>query len=278
MKSGSLFSVLLFSLLLVMADVQLMAQKSQPTLEELYAQTKQVGQFIRRFNGEEDLKGTRIYDNDNTFRTEKLRRQLFPLIFDTYATINAKDLEAFQKQVLSKPQYLEFYGDGFMAEVRCRFLYKGVPADVNLFMKLEKENEGHKWVIDEVYFPNYNRGYFADTAQANKFLHPMSHELDFMNLNKVFAKGTAVEFYAAKDFYPSHLSIFLNEYYMGLFKFETVNEVRFHFLQIPGWYFEVTFQNRAGKNSGWLMTNLLNVSTFDSEYVKRVIMQKTRKP
>jgi hypothetical protein len=33
--------------------------------------------------------------------------------------------------------------------------------------------------------------------------------------------------------------------------------VKFHVLQIKDWYFEVSWFNRSGLNSGWLMSNVI---------------------
>jgi len=35
------------------------------------------------------------------------------------------------------------------------------------------------------------------------------------------------------------MALFVSEIKNGNLKFESVKEVKFHFLQIPGWYFEV---------------------------------------
>jgi len=49
---------------------------------ELYAETKQVNQFFRRFNGEEDKQGERLYAKDRDFRTYKLRKKYLPTLFN----------------------------------------------------------------------------------------------------------------------------------------------------------------------------------------------------
>ena len=49
---------------------------------KLYAETKQVNQFFRRFNGEEDEKGERYYPKDKQYRSEKLRRKYIGMLFD----------------------------------------------------------------------------------------------------------------------------------------------------------------------------------------------------
>jgi hypothetical protein len=88
----------------------------------------------------------------------------------------------------------------------------------------------------------------------------MSHELDFMNINKVFRDEENLDYYLAADYRPDHMALFVEEVKSGNLKFEAVNNVKFHFFQVPGWYFELVYFNRNDKNSGWLISNLLRVN------------------
>lgn len=99
-----------------------------------------------------------------------------------------------------------------------------------------------------------------DTTKVGKFLHPLSHELDFMNLRKAFNNKDSVSQFTVKRFVPDHLSVFLYEIKKGNLKFSTVEEVKFHFFQINGWYFELSEFNRPGYNTGWLISNLVKVN------------------
>ena len=102
--------------------------------------------------------------------------------------------------------------------------------------------------------------YFVrDTTKVGRFLHPLSHELDFMNLRKAFSNPDSISQYASKKFVPDHLSVFLYEIKKGNLKFKTVQEVKFHFFHIEGWYFEL-----SQFNTGWLISNLVKVKN-DSE-------------
>ena len=85
-----------------------------------------------------------------------------------------------------------------------------------------------------------------------------------MNLRKAFIKPDSISQYASKKFVPDHLSVFLYEVKKGNLKFKTVQEVRFHFFQVAGWYFELSQFNRPGYNTGWLISNLVKVKN-DSE-------------
>ena len=49
---------------------------------ELYAMTKQMGQFMRRFNYEEDQFGNQLNPKDPKYRNAKMRKQSLPILFD----------------------------------------------------------------------------------------------------------------------------------------------------------------------------------------------------
>src|SRR5918995_6631237 len=71
---------------------------------KLYAESKQVNQFFRRFNGEEDEKGERYYPGDKQYRSDKLRRQYLRMLFDeSNMDISSSLKTGFVKDVLEKP-------------------------------------------------------------------------------------------------------------------------------------------------------------------------------
>ena len=128
---------------------------------ELYAETKQVNQFFRRFNGEEDKHGERLYEKDKDFRSYKLRKKYLPGLFNLENSIlidAAK--EKFTNLVLDKedPVYLDFHGGAWLCELKTIFKFKGVEDELTLFLVLQEEEVGSKWVIDGVYFKPFELG------------------------------------------------------------------------------------------------------------------------
>lgn len=229
----------------------------------LYAQNKQVNQFFRRFNGEEDEKGERYYPKDRQYRSEKLRRKYLGILFDDNNTSISPDLKVqFAKDVLNKdnPIILNFHGGSWFSEVHTTFTINNAEIPVTLFMELEKHHLGTRWVISRVYSDYFKKAFERDTVKVGKFLHPLSHELDFMNLRKAFSNADSVSQYTLKKFVPDHLTVFLYEAKKGNLKFKTVNEVKFHFFQVSGWYFELSQFNRSGYNTGWLISNLVKIN------------------
>ena len=267
MKSALVFTTLI--LLSLSLQAQLVDEDDE---SKLYAANKQVNQFFRRFNGEEDEKGERYYPKDRLYRSEKLRKKYIGILFDASNAGISTDLKVeFTKDVINKdkPVILNFHGGNWFSEVHTLFLMNGKEVPVTLFMELEKHHQGTRWVISKVYADIFKPYFERDTVKVGKFLHPLSHELDFMNLRKAFSKPDSVSQYTLKKFVPDHLSVFLYEVKKGNLKFKTVQEVKFHFFQIDGWYFELSQFNRPGYNTGWLISNLVKIKNESEKNLLR---------
>ena len=228
----------------------------------MYAETKQINQFFRRFNSEEDLKGKRLYEGNPNYRSKEFRSNYIKMLFDREDENITEDIKKeFINEVIDEanPSFLDYYGGRWFAEVDTKFTYQGQSRTVVLFLELEKENLGIKWVINNVYFYPFSKLFFTDSTAFVKFLHPMSHELDFMNLIKVFKEPETVEYYFDEDFKPDFRTLFLYEIKKGDLVFETVEKVSFHFFQLNDWYFQLKEFNRQGYNSGWLISNISKI-------------------
>jgi hypothetical protein len=244
---------------------------------DLYAATKQVNQFFRRFNGEEDFKGERYYPDDRMYRDAGLRKTYLENLFNSenpYITDALK--QSFVGEMLDNndPIFLEFHGGNWFAEVTTVFLHHGTEKFLTLFLQLEKDTVGSKWVITNVYFEPFAR-IFADQdslrTAGQKFLHPMSHELDFMNLVRAFESKESLENYIAWKYQPDYLTLFIYEFKLGNLQFKTISKVKFHFFQVPGWYFEISEYNRKGYNTGWLISTLMKISPDEKDILLKYI-------
>ena len=228
---------------------------------ELYAMTKQMGQFMRRFNYEEDQFGFKLNPKDPNYRSNEMRRKSLPVLFDQEKYGKETDLQRYFIEDVTKGDstYMTFLGGNWFSEVSCTFKYNGKLVNVMLFLAVEKEGLGSKWVLTNVYFSEFNKLFpNGELAEKEKhFLHPMSHELDFMNIYKAFQHPEVIEYYASKEYYPDYLTLFFYEIKNGRLVFQQVDSVKFHVLQIKDWYFEVSWFNRSGMNSGWLMSNVV---------------------
>lgn len=244
---------------------------------DLYAETKQVNQFFRRFNGEEDFMGERYYPEDKEYRNPKLRQTYLKNLFNNESGLMGNDLkEQFIADMLtpSDPKFLDFHGGDWFAEVTTKFFFHGIERYLTLFLQLEKDTVGSKWVITNVYFDPFHR-VFADQDSlrlvGQKFLHPMSHELDFINLVRAFQDQQSLENYIAWKYRPDYLTLFIYEFKTGSLVYSTITRVKFHFFQIDGWYFEISEYNRKGNNSGWLISTLLKINESDKDILTKFI-------
>ena len=234
-----------------------------------------MNQFFRRFNGEESIDGTtRFYPEDSLFQNEKLRRGFVSILFDNQTSGISPELKnEFISTVLSPnfPQYLVFHKPGWIAEVDAVFSYKGKKENVTFIMKIQPEGLGYEWVIDQVIFEPFKDLFNKPVGPGKDFLHPLSHELGFMNMRRAFQDSENPESFTPSSYSPDYLAIFLFEMKQNNLRFETVNSLKFHFFQIGGWYFEVNQFNRPGFNTGWLVSNLMRLGPGDKETLLRYI-------
>ncbi len=270
MKNSLLILILLISSLFSLGQVQTF----QGDESMLYAQTKQINQFFHRFNGEEDVTGKRLYDTDGEYHSVKLRNKYLNILFDLSSPLITKDArDVFILDVNGKknPVFLDFHANSWFAEVSSEFTYNRQPIHMILYFKLEAERQGYKWVLSNVHCSAFEKyfNHVGDSVSGENFLHPMSHELDFMTLRKMFTDPANIGYYLEKDYYPDQLAIFLKEYKDGNLKFVSSNNVKFHFFQIPHWYFEVSYFNRYQNNSGWLISNLVRVNDQEKKEIIR---------
>jgi hypothetical protein len=244
---------------------------------DLYAQTKQVNQFFRRFNGEENVKGERYYPRDKEYRTTRLRKKYLDMLFDDENKYITEKLRTdFTGRVLDKddPIILDFHGGDWFAEVTTKFTYYGIERYLTMFLELEDDTIGSKWVITNVYFEPFSNIFIDQDSLrqiGQKFLHPMSHELDFMNLVRAFQDRNSIENYLAWKYEPDYLSLFIYEVKRGNLQFSAIINVKFHFFQVDDWYFELSNFNRKGYNKGWLISTLMKISEEDKETLLKFI-------
>lgn len=279
LKKSLFFFVFLFTYLF---DLQIInAQNPKNYLGDetpFYAATKQMNQFFRRFNNEEDRNGKLYFTTDKNYRETEQRKKYINVLFDMENLGIPPNLKSeFIQSVTSKDkgQFLDFHAGRWFAEVKATFAYQGKSESFSLFFDLQKERLGTKWVLSNVYFPAFTNLFLNDTTgMSKKFLHPQSHEIEFMNLAKVFEQSKEIEFYAKPEYRPDYVSIFFYELKKGNIRFEAVNEVKFHFFQVNNWYFEVSNFNRVGNNSGWLISNLIKVSENQKSILEKYVFTK----
>src|SRR6478736_7833807 len=110
MKLAYTFRVTIVTSMLVLVFTRGQAQIVDDDESRLYAESKQVNQFFRRFNGEEDEKGNRYYESDKLYHSSRLRKKYLEILFDeSNKGISSSLKNEFSKSVLDKPGLLDFH-------------------------------------------------------------------------------------------------------------------------------------------------------------------------
>ena len=111
----------------------------------LYAATKQVNQFFRRFNNEEDAKGIKYNSWDKNFRNNAKRKEYLMILFDNQNRNLTPQLKNQFIDYLTnkeKPAYIDFHGGKWFAQVEAEFTHNGQQKEITLYLKLQEEIQG----------------------------------------------------------------------------------------------------------------------------------------
>src|SRR5690606_36012242 len=157
MRKTTLLTLLIVIIFIQFVPGQGLYSPGQPEDDGRFAaSTKQVNQFFRRFNGEESQDGKkRYYPEDKEYRDSRLRKTFIGILFDNETSNISKDLKnEFLQDVNAGnyPQYLNFHGGDWFAEVHSLFTFQGKKQPVTLYMKIQPERLGYEWVIDRIAF------------------------------------------------------------------------------------------------------------------------------
>ena len=264
-------TLLLLGVLVKLSEAQVYTNLGDVQADEkaFYTMTKQMSQFMSRFNYEEDQYGKKIYPDSPDYRNRMKRKTVLPLLVDMENPRTNGSLRDFFISDLTQADsnYFEFLGGKWYSEVSATFKMNGQSVDISMIFAIEQENLGSKWVLTNVFFSDFSKLFpKGDIAEQQKhFLHPMSHELDFMNIHKVFKTPECIEYYASNTYSPDFLTLFFYEIKKGNLVFEKINSEKFHVFQIDNWYFEVSWFNREGLNTGWLISNLIFLKDNEKE-------------
>lgn len=239
------------------------------------ARTKQFNEFTARFNFKSDFKGNPV---DSIFRSKMPREKMISLLFDlkdpraesfnnSFSESYAKTKTDFINDICSKNILISNHSPGIIAEARTRILYKGEPQTIRLFLNQELVGKGmYKWVLLSAKGDIF--GIFKMDTTMVRFIPPASNETDFINLKRAMEDTDFLQYYAFSDFKPDFLTLFFYYIRSGQIKFEYVEEVVYHIVDIPGWYFTVKEFNRRDLNSGWLISDLRINSLCLSDFLK----------
>lgn len=210
-------------------------------------------EFISRFNGE-SYRADKPEEYHN--RTDGIL-----LLFDGARLKNHNDsayiaARTFCEQVAKDSILLDNYSGDWYAEITCAGLLNKQEVNFKLYLSIDlHEGQFYKWVITGA-----DGELFKTSRQkevAGLYLSPTEHGMRFMELKTITSnRYKFIDEYTKDSYRADPLSIFLTLVRTGLLKITQVNELNYHFLDVPGYAFTVSNVRRQTLNSGWLITKL----------------------
>ena len=237
-------------------------------LEEKFKyEVKELDEFIKRFNFEENILNFNniseeeliLEKKDSNNYIEERAMMLFMLFNLRDSNFTEESTSKFIEYCTSSDNnfQISYYDNDWYAEVICKFIFKEKEVKIPIVLNLQKGiNNGIKWVISSVNIKTLNLD--INITDSLKFISPMNHELNFMDLYKVFNEHIDnIDQYYSNNHYLNNLNSFTSLLKEGDLKFVEVEDIKYHFMQIPNWIFTVEYFNRMNTNSGWLISSLI---------------------
>jgi hypothetical protein len=249
--------------------------------KNILIKVKQLNQFFNRFNnyenlltGEQKSDSLLKHQRENLSQFELARKRVLMTLFNhkDSTTLKRKDIVDFINFVSadSNRVKLSYYDTDWFATVKCRMKLFDKNMMITLVMKnIGNAQSGYRWIIQSLKSDlKFESSAITDSL---KFISPMNHELGFMDLYNVFNDPKFIMHYVGKKMDSNQSGAILFLIQAGLLKYEKIEAVRYHFLQVDGWTFTVEDFNRSEKNSGWLISDLIRNTSEQKEHYKRKI-------
>ncbi|RLD60839.1 MAG: hypothetical protein DRJ05_03850 [Bacteroidetes bacterium] len=241
--------------------------------EKFFFEVGQIEEFQERFNFDGKTKLLK-YLSDEQPELEINRKDLLVSLFDTSnESFDPSLAEAFINNVNDSinPYYLDFYDNGWYAEVYCIFEYNGNTDNGKLILKNQfNPDSSSKWVIAGVSSALIKA---PDSKDPLKTLSPVSHGTDFIALYDIMRDGDNIQNYIANDYPIDTLTCFISLVHNNKIRLKQIYKVKYHFLQIPKWVFTVDYFNRKELSSGWLISSLIRVNKEEKKKYKADILK-----
>ena len=238
---------------------------------------KQFNEFVDRFNYKTDFKGNAI---DSVFKSKISREKYLELLFnkedprlkfsnDKYSDNYVKLKKEFIQEVVSNNYLIDKYSLKIIAEARSLVTYKNKSQEIRVFLNQEIVDNGVKWVILSVKADFLN--VLKQDTTLLRFIPPTSNETNFISLKRVFDDANFQHYYAFNGYWYDPLSAFLYALNSGEVKFQYVDEIIYHFVDVPGWEINVKEFMRNTENSGWLIDDISKMENRFEELLEELI-------
>lgn len=232
------------------------------TLNQLQdARVKSLDEFVNRFNG------TEVPAFVRNSSAPQNRQTYIETLFDT-AIFHRGDLakreviDDFISAVVADSIQLDMHDSTCYAEARCIFVYKGKEVGLNIVLQYENiRDDYYDWAIVGVNGME-QLGFFA--SQRDGYISPIQHEFHFAELSRSFPHMID---YCKQSYSPDQLSYLMALVEAGSLQFKTCEYHQYYFFSEPKYLFIVSLKNRIDVNSGWLISDVVEIPHGENKSV-----------
>ena len=273
-----------FFFLLIYSELKAQQGTPDPLTENFVFSIQTIDDFFDRFNFEPSTPAFQYYkDNYPTLSLDR-KTIIFSLFDLKNSTCKNEDINNFASDFESdSASKLCYNKPGWYSVLHCKVIYKKKRRIIDLIMQIDsihmrKNSVGYKWSLRSVKagfihgldsLDSNDTSHVTAPPKSKAFLQPMSHAIDFMNIDDIFRKKMTREYFA-KQASSAELDTLVNMIDQGRLKFVQVDSISYHLLQLPGWIVEVKCINRQDNNSGWLISRLMPVDENEKiNYLQR---------
>jgi len=235
--------------------------------EHAFFRVNQLNDFSDRFNRVESSSFLNYIKKRGDESSEVTRDVLLYSLFHN----NGKKMEEalkdkFINHIIFNNVKISENTENWYAKVNCLFTYQERELDLDLVLKFVHDTkfDGYKWEIVKVEKLKNRKTKKIPSKKhlsgndEKRVISPVSNEVHFIDLRRYLSDLEHLTDY----FIPirnENEQNFILQLQSEKLKFEQVNEISYHFLQLEGWIFKVAYidQNKLNpKNTGWLMTHI----------------------
>lgn len=223
-------------------------------------EVKQLDDFFDRFNAVRLPNGQKAPDSlknahiraayvEQLFNSEDVRWQK--------GTENEK-LKRFLQLVCNKPQplFLNKFDDQIYCITSCNVDYFGIQSLADLLFRRKVFNDTHQWVLQGASDPFMEQ---LEQKIEKRSIVPNAHETNFLSFSNELHAGTSLRSYTDSTFRFDALSAFIFAVDNRLIKFNECERVTLFLTGIKGWVIKLEDFTRETGNSGWLISDLMEV-------------------
>lgn len=203
--------------------------------------------------------------------SEEEKTRIIASLFDASSDNNRSNIELvrdFVSHVVNSPVRLSFDQSLWCADITVNVLYKNRKATLTLFLKPENMgNEIYRWALCGAN-QLIKSGIVNDSVICT--ISPTDNELEFVGLPERLQNDYTNAFgYRCGEIQIDQLSVFLYAVQQKAIKVDSIGEMKYHFMCVPGFSFIVEHCKNMG-NSGWLITSVDAVEDANIEFNKLI--------